>query len=63
MQGYIKRTMLTDLPRKIAKVLSPGTEAFTSNASGSMGEYRASTYQEPITPRKTKVARPSTDPF
>jgi len=55
--------MLTDLPGKIAKVLSPGTEAFTSNASGSMGEYRASTYQAPITPRKTKVACPSTEHF
>jgi hypothetical protein len=63
MHGYIPGTMLTDLPRKIAKVLSPGTEAFTSIASGSLGEYRAFTYQAPITPRKTKVACPSTEHF
>jgi len=55
--------MLTDLPGKNSESPQPGTEAFTSNASGSMGEYRAFTYQAPITPRKTKVACPSTEHF
>jgi len=37
-------SMLTAPPRILAKVLCPGTEAFTSNASGFLGEYRACTY-------------------